>query len=580
MVCPACDAANDSAAEVCFTCRTVLAAVSQGTVLDGRYEILRTLGRGGMGVVYEALDRTLEVHVAIKVLRSELAESPDMARRFRSEIKLARKIRHANVCAIHEYGEDGALRFIAMELVCGIDLRRLIRSSGGLSTDRAFAAAFQVADGLRGIHQAGIVHRDLKATNIMVDTEGVVRLMDFGLAKGLGAEGSSGFTTTGRVMGTPEYMSPEQVRGARVDLRSDVYSLGVVLFEVFTGRVPFAGDTPVAVVMKHLQEPPPLDGEPARAIPGPLRAVLGRALAKEPEKRYADGGQLAAAVRDAWRLHTPGAAEPDHASLLGSIVTRLIQEDPVALPSLPTPAASSASTQTTSRLKGVDESTSVLPSMLTKTRTQPDADKRSAPRSRLLTVALVPLVAGGAYVVIRSPGTGAPSSAPRPSGPSVSSGLDSRSAVDSPVSTLPAPALPPAPAGLPADRPSAPPGTFLQKPRVRAQARPARATTSAVAATEPTPPAPSIVPAAPAPLPAATPPAPGTLRLIVLPWAEVTVEGRNIGTTPVAPLPLSPGWHTVLLTNPSFSPITRRVEIRAGETTVLEYDLRTQLKDK
>ena len=169
-----------------------------------------------------------------------------------------------------------------MEFVEGVDLRRLLRRRGRLPQTEAFQVALQVARGLQAIHEAGVIHRDLKSTNIMLDAHGVVRVMDFGLEKQSGVD----TTLLGAVMGTPEYMSPEQARGQRVDYRCDIYALGVVIYEVFTGAVPFRGDTPVAVIAQHLNDPPPLEGAAAAAIPGPLVPVLRRALAKDPAGRY------------------------------------------------------------------------------------------------------------------------------------------------------------------------------------------------------------------------------------------------------------------------------------------------------
>jgi eukaryotic-like serine/threonine-protein kinase len=284
--CPACGAENESGAESCFTCGASLvrspATISRGSLIASRYEILGCLGEGGMGVVFKAHDRVLDETVAMKTLRADAAESPEIRRRFVSEIKLARRVRHDNVCGIHEYGDEQGLRYITMEFVEGVNLRKVMRARGHLPQSEAFQIALQVTRGLQAIHEAGIIHRDLKSTNIMLDAQGVVRVMDFGLAKQSGVD----TTLLGAVMGTPEYMSPEQARGQRVDFRCDLYALGVLIYEVFTGVVPFRGDTPVAVIAQHLNDPPPLEGPAAAAIPGPLVPVLRKALAKDPADRY------------------------------------------------------------------------------------------------------------------------------------------------------------------------------------------------------------------------------------------------------------------------------------------------------
>ena len=271
-------------------------SLNPGSVIAGRYEVLELLGRGGMGVVYKAHDRVLDETVAIKVLLAHVASEPDMERRFRSEIKLARKVRHRNVCGIHEYGEDGGLRFISMEFIDGVDLRRALAGGGAPLAAEAFEIAIQLAEGMEAIHEAGIIHRDLKTPNIMRDAKGHVRLMDFGIAKQAGDVPGVTVTGQGLIMGTPEYMSPEQARGEKVDFRSDIYALGVVIFEIFTGQVPFRAETPIATIFKHLQDPPPVDDA---SLPEPLKAVLRKALAKPPAERYATAGQLVAALRQA-----------------------------------------------------------------------------------------------------------------------------------------------------------------------------------------------------------------------------------------------------------------------------------------
>ncbi|HET9314034.1 MAG TPA: serine/threonine-protein kinase, partial [Vicinamibacteria bacterium] len=294
MTCPSCGApTTDEQAVVCFTCKAPLLAVGQGDVLAGRWEIRSFLGRGGMGAVYRAHDRTLNEEVALKVIRPDLMETPETRDRFTSEIKLARRVSHQGVCRIHEFGEDGRQRFFTMELVEGHDLRDRIRDGGPLSPERAATLAAEIADALQAIHAAGIVHRDLKPLNVMLDAQGRVRLMDFGIAKGLGS-GTGAGTASGYVVGSPEYMSPEQARGRPVDARSDIYALGIVLHEMLTGAPPFRGDDPVTTLLMHVEEEPALEG-----IPEPLRAIVARALAKDPEQRFRTAMGMAQALRAA-----------------------------------------------------------------------------------------------------------------------------------------------------------------------------------------------------------------------------------------------------------------------------------------
>lgn len=310
MNCPHCQATNDEASEVCFACGRGIHALTQGALLADRYEIRKALGTGGMGTVYLAHDRALDELVAVKVLKPSLASSPEMTARFRSEIKLARKVAHTNVCRIYEYGVDGLRHYISMEYVDGPDLRALVSERGGLPREEAFDVAVQVSQGLQAIHDAGIIHRDLKASNIMIDATGTVRLLDFGIAKQSSGERTAAVTQS--IIGTPEYMSPEQALGAGLDFRSDVYSLAVVIYEIFTGRVPFEGQTPAVTMFMHVKDPPPLDGGVAARLPPALVSTLRKALSKDRTQRHATARGVTAELRRARSAGSGGAtvAEP------------------------------------------------------------------------------------------------------------------------------------------------------------------------------------------------------------------------------------------------------------------------------
>ncbi len=302
MLCPSCQTDNRTSASLCFACGTPLepglAGLRTGALFAGRFEILGTLGRGGMGMVYRAFDRELKETVAIKVLRPDVArQSGRIERRFRSEIRLARRVRHRNVCSVYGDGEDRGLLYICMELIEGENLARAARVASGLTERDAWDVTLQVADGLRAIHHAGIVHRDLKTANLMRDRARVVRVMDFGIAKHhVGATGGHTVTATGSLMGTPEYMSPEQLRGEPVGFRSDLYSFGIVIHELFTGALPFRGDSPVVTILRQIQDEPKLD---VPGLPLTLRPILRRVLAKDPARRFETADEMRSALRDA-----------------------------------------------------------------------------------------------------------------------------------------------------------------------------------------------------------------------------------------------------------------------------------------
>ncbi|MGE5741420.1 MAG: protein kinase domain-containing protein [Candidatus Aminicenantes bacterium RBG_16_66_30] len=286
-----------------------------GTEFAGRYRILDELGRGGMGRVYKALDREISETIALKVLVPALSADEKMIERFRNELKLARRISHKNVCRIFDLGNCEGTYFITMEFVPGDNLKSIIQMMGPLAPPRALAVAGQVCDGLAEAHRLGIVHRDLKSSNIMIDREGRARILDFGIAL---AAGSKGLTDRGALVGTPEYMAPEQVEGETVDERADIYSLGVILFEMSTGRVPFEGLTPLSVALQHRSARPPdprtLNGQ----TPIGLSGIIARCLEKDPASRYQKIEDLAAALHGiAEGLAEPGTAgrQPSTAGL-------------------------------------------------------------------------------------------------------------------------------------------------------------------------------------------------------------------------------------------------------------------------
>jgi serine/threonine protein kinase/tetratricopeptide (TPR) repeat protein len=254
-----------------------------GFVFGERYEILRVLGQGGMGAVYQARDRELDRIIALKVIRPELATDPAILARFKQELILARNITHKNVVRIYDLGEANGIRFITMEYVDGDDLRTLLRRHGKFSPSQAIGMIEQVCRALDAAHSEGVIHRDLKPQNIMRDKQGRIVVMDFGLARSLG---DSGLTQTGAIVGTMEYMSPEQALGTTLDQRSDIFSVGLIFYELLTGRAPYKAETAIASLMRRTREPAIPASDVDNSVPQSLSAIVSRCLEREPADRY------------------------------------------------------------------------------------------------------------------------------------------------------------------------------------------------------------------------------------------------------------------------------------------------------
>jgi tetratricopeptide (TPR) repeat protein/predicted Ser/Thr protein kinase len=275
------------------TLETTPEELTAGSTFAGRYHIVEELGKGGMGRVYRAIDRKLNEEVALKLIRPEIARDERTLERFQNELKIARKISHRHVGRMYELMEEKGVHFITMEYVAGQDLRGLIRQTGQLTARKAVSIATQVLEGLAEAHRLGVVHRDLKPSNVIIDREGSARIIDFGIARAAGAKGITG---EGAIIGTPEYMAPEQVEGKPADQRADIYAVGVILFEMVTGRPPFEGETPLGVAVKHKTEPPPDPRALAPQIPTELGRVILRALEKDRYKRYQTSEEFLAAL--------------------------------------------------------------------------------------------------------------------------------------------------------------------------------------------------------------------------------------------------------------------------------------------
>ena len=261
-------------------------------MLSGRYRLESKLGSGGMSTVYLALDEVLDRPVAVKLLHREISDQPDQLERFRREARAAARLSHPNLVSVIDAGEDEGRPYIVFEYIEGRTLKRRVQEEGGLPIDEAVAYAIEIGRGLTAAHARKLVHRDVKPQNVLIDPDGRAKVTDFGIARSLEQEG---MTATGRVLGTTDYVSPEQAMGEDVDERSDVYSLGVVLYEMLVGDVPFRAETQVGVAMKHVNQPLPDVQTRRPEVSASVAAVIDRATTKDPRDRYSTVAEM---VRD------------------------------------------------------------------------------------------------------------------------------------------------------------------------------------------------------------------------------------------------------------------------------------------
>ncbi|MDP9225529.1 MAG: protein kinase [Actinomycetota bacterium] len=303
--------------------------VTNTGALQGRYRIDRDIATGGMGSVFAATDVRLRREVALKLMKDDLRPDRSFVERFHREALAAAALSHPNIATIYDYGEDGSRHFIVMELIHGRDLAMVMRQEAPLAWERAATIAAQIADALAYAHEAGVVHRDIKPANVMINDQGQVKVTDFGIAR---ATGDASLTAAGSILGTAHYMSPEQARGESVGPGSDIYSLGVVLYEMLTGAVPFISDSPISVALRHLSDDIPAPSELNPLLPADLDRIVEQATAKAPENRFATAADMSAALGRALRSDgvttllasanppTPNTAldtEPARAMILG-----------------------------------------------------------------------------------------------------------------------------------------------------------------------------------------------------------------------------------------------------------------------
>jgi serine/threonine protein kinase len=327
--CPLCAREFDDAAEVCHVDGATLkiAGVKQdpflGKLIKGRYNVISKIGEGGMGSVYLAEQVSIGRKVALKVLNGSYASDDEFIGRFRREARLAASLNHRNIVTVYDFdqGHDGSL-FIAMEYLQGTRLSDVIRRDGPLEISRAVRLATQISEGLNVAHVNGVIHRDIKPDNVMVfGSRGAeeIKLMDFGIARMMDAgTTTSNLTRAGVIMGTPAYMAPEQAEGTTVSEKTDIYALGIVLYEMLSGTVPFKASTPSAVLIKQLQETPTSLRKLRREVPSALESLVMRALEKKPQKRPRDMREVAEQLQ---KIDAPAAVDESQKTMMGTMVT-------------------------------------------------------------------------------------------------------------------------------------------------------------------------------------------------------------------------------------------------------------------
>ena len=314
------------------TLKTSIKELATGSTFAGRYQVIEELGKGGMGKVYKVFDAEIREKVALKLLKPEIAADQDTIERFRNELKLARKISHRNICRMNDLSKEEGSYYITMEYVSGEDLKTMIRMTGTLGIGTVLSIGKQVCDGLAEAHGLGVVHRDLKPQNIMIDKGGNAKIMDFGIARSVREKG---ITDAGVMIGTPEYMSPEQTEAKDVDQRSDLYSLGIILYEMATGRVPFEGETALSVAIKHKTEVPKDPKSFNPHIPDDLNRLILKCVEKDKAKRYQTAAEVGAELEKIEKgIPTTERVVPERKTLTSKRITVQFEPKRLMIPAI------------------------------------------------------------------------------------------------------------------------------------------------------------------------------------------------------------------------------------------------------
>lgn len=518
----------------------------------GRYIIIEELGQGAMGVVYKAVDPLIDRTVAIKTINLDLSkdELESFEKRFQREVQSAGKLNHPNIVTVYDVGRTEGVAYMAMEFLEGKELREILDSGVVLPVEKVVHIAAQICDGLAFAHEHGIIHRDVKPANVMVIKNGMVKITDFGIAQ----VSSASRTMAGMVMGSPKYMSPEQVVGQTVDGRSDIFSLGVVLYEMLTGKTPFVGDNISAIMYQILNEEPIPPKAFNQNIPDSLSHIILRALAKHPDARYQTAKELGRDLRKYKTLEIPAPGEP-----AAPAVT------PMDRRRAPRDALGDA-TQVISRIS--DDAAASGGGALS--GIEKPARRWSLPHLALLIG--IPLLLGVFVLLVMSgPQTDeAPASPPSEGSPAHVAATQKAPQPAAPVPEQSQTAA--SPARPEPSRESNKSGVTetndrLAEPKEKkadSRAKVAKSTPAGTAPVES-----KVVEAAPKPVASS---GSATLELAIAPWGEVFVDGVRQGVAPpLRELKLSPGKHTILIVNQTFTPYSKTVDVQANTTQKIKY---------